>query len=62
MKCCDTCRHFVLLPGRVNREGWCNAVLPEWAEEVDRFLGTQASLVKPDAGQECAAWQDAPLP
>ena len=62
MKCCDTCKHFVILPTRVDRMGWCNVTLPEWLEDIEMALGRQASIIKATAGKECAAWQDAPLP
>jgi hypothetical protein len=60
MNCCDTCKHFVILPSKPERIGWCNAPLPEWVENM--AVGPQASLMKATDGKECSTYQDAPLP
>lgn len=47
MKTCDTCKHFVLVPGLRDDErwGWCNAPLPDWLDSVASAMGREASAV-----------------
>ena len=59
MKCCDTCKYFVLIPSQPNRVGFCNVILPQWLENIETMLGRHASVVKAIDGEECETWEDA---
>lgn len=61
MKCCDSCKFFVLMPGKrllqgtEGRWGWCNASLPQWADEVRHYDSAQSAL-KPTDGKVCKVY------
>ena len=57
MKQCDTCAHFVLLPSRLDGNGWCNAPIPLWAWNM--LNQVSLSLMPASGGVGCETWEDA---